>query len=206
MILCNNRTVIFYGYLRHSCNRLDVKILRSFYSFNNFPQFLRILGKNVQIISENFHHDILSCSRHQFIETHLHRKLETYRYSGNVLQFFAHFICQFWECGCGSPFFFVFQNHHQIGSIHRHRICRNFTASYFCHDFLNFRKSRFQDMSCLLCTFNGCIQITSRQNSGFYRKISFFKGRNKFTSHSAENENCQYEKYSHDREYHFRNS
>jgi hypothetical protein len=131
------------------------------YRFDDFAEFIGILHQRIQIITKILM--TTSClapviSSLKRIATGYWKPTVIPGTSSSALLIFSEIR----ESFGGSPFFFVFQNDHHIRSIHRHRVGRDFSTSYFGNHFFHFRKTCFQDMSGFLGTFNRGRQITSR--------------------------------------------
>ena len=169
------------GNLRHAGGLFGIYIHRAGNSRCQQRQFTGQSSQGIEVVAEDLANHILPRAGHEFVEAHLNRKLKACADSGNFSQRLAHGIGKLRKCGSRSPQFLVFQNHHEVGCLHRHRVSRHFATTDLGDDFLHFRKLQ-QPRRSLLGSCSGSLQVAAGEEACFNGKVTFLQSGDELTA------------------------
>ena len=145
-----------------------------------------LLGKHIEIVTENLDSHILLDTRKQLVVAHLDRLGNLCLQTRNGAEGFLHFLHQFGSRLGRGPFCLRLQGYHDVGTFHRHRVGRNFSASDAAHHLLDFRIFLLEQFFCLATALHHLRERRSLRHTHFHSEVTFFQTRDKLASQILE--------------------
>ena len=178
--------VIFHLNLGKSRHFLHEDATHARHTADEFLHLLRLLSEHLQVIAEDLDRHVLFDARQQLVVAHLDGLRDFSLQARYRLQRLLHLLHQFLGGLGGCPLCLGFECHHDVCTLHGHRVGGNLGTTYAAHHLFHLGELCLQKFLCLGAALHHLRERRTLYHTHLDGEIALLQGRDELATQELE--------------------